>query len=310
MNEEIESMDDSVWKTELRDILGLAASASSDEERRRLYTKVGYYYHCCAPCSLYKYYPNKTRNLDCVANHQMWYSAPINFNDVFDCDVSLNQEELFKNMMNSLPGANRIKKGSAAWRDLRSKVFPQIAAFQNELEKLRENSGVVSLSESCESLLMWAHYASNHQGMCVEYDLLSINQQLKFTPVPVIYSSERFRADSFNINSVGSESFRVLTHILTSKSLEWSYEKEWRIIRDDGACGEAWNQEKHGALLQMIRPSSITLGCAASGEFEEKVTNYCNKERVDLYKMKKDKYQYRLIKETVLNFGEGESTHV
>ncbi len=43
-----------------------------------------------------------------------------------------------------------------------------------------EFKSIACLTETEDSLLMWSHYANNHCGMCVEYDLLSINEQLKF----------------------------------------------------------------------------------------------------------------------------------
>lgn len=42
----------------------------------------------------------------------------------------------------------------------------------------------------------------------------------------------------------------IFIESLTSKSPEWSYEKEWRIIRDDGACGNKWDAEKKAHYLK------------------------------------------------------------
>ena len=52
----------------------------------------------------------------------------------------------------------------------------------------------------------------------------------------------------------------------------------------------------------MITPTSITLGCEATKEFEEKVKEYCEKQKINLYKMEKDKMLYRLNKSVVLEF--------
>lgn len=95
-----------------------------------------------------------------------------------------------------------------------------------------------------DSLLMWAHYANNHRGMCVEYELMEINKQLGFSPVPVIYSDRKVKFNSINQDAVETDTTRNFIESLTSKSPEWSFEKEWRIIRDDGACGKNWDIEK------------------------------------------------------------------
>lgn len=153
---------------------------------------------------------------------------------------------------------------------------------------------------------MWAHYANNHCGMCVEYELLEINKQLNFAPVPIIYSDNRTRIASVKPNNTEEDILRVFLEGLTSKSPEWIYEKEWRIIRDDGACGEKWDSEKKGALLEMIRPSSVILGCMAKPEFEQAVREYCEESKINLYKMEKDAVLYRLNKVPVLQFEDGE----
>lgn len=149
---------------------------------------------------------------------------------------------------------------------------------------------------------MWAHYANNHCGICVEYELLEINRQLGFSPVPIIYSDDRVCVHTLDPNTLEKDIQGIFIESLTSKSPEWSYEKEWRIIRDDGACGNKWDAEKKGALLEMIRPSSIILGCMAKPEFEKAVREHCEECRINLYTMKKDKGRYRLEKVPVILF--------
>ena len=170
--------------------------------------------------------------------------------------------------------------------------------------KMRSQMGITCLSELDDSLLMWAHYANNHRGMCVEYELMEINRQLNFTPIPVIYSEDRACIRSLNLDTVGRDTTKVFLESLTTKSSEWSYEKEWRIIRDDSACGDRWNAEKKGALLDMIRPTSVILGCMAKQEFSDTVQEFCKNNQINLYKMERDPKVYRLIKVPILEHSE------
>ena len=120
----------------------------------------------------------------------MWYSAPCNFNDAFDCDISINEKALFECFLKEASQERRIRQGSSGWMNLKGVVHKQIHNLQEEFEETKRTTGISCLSESDSSLLMWAHYADNHKGMCVEYELLKISNQLKFTPVPVIYTNE------------------------------------------------------------------------------------------------------------------------
>ena len=151
---------------------------------------------------------------------------------------------------------------------------------------------------------MWAHYANNYKGMCVEYELLQISEQLKFSPIPVIYANEKISLNSLISENLGRDTMRLFVESITTKSPEWSYEKEWRIIRDEAACGTRWNKAHKGALLGMIRPTSITLGCRAEGNLEKCVREYCEKEKVTLYKMEKNKEKYQLDKKVLMKFSE------
>ena len=289
------------WKIKLREEM-IALLTGSAQEQQKAYWQIGYHYNYSAPASLYKYYRGTERDLENLKSNKMWYSAPCKYNDVFDCEITVDETALFDCALQLAPDGTKIRTGSPAWRQLRQTMYKEIKSFCSTFESMRSGMGIVCLSESDESLLMWAHYANNHHGMCVEYDLMEINKQLNFTPVPIIYSNDRVCFNVLNPATIENDSVALFLRSITSKSEEWSYEREWRIIRDTVACGDRWNSEKKGALLDMICPSSITLGCAAEEEFEKSVREYCEEYRIPLYKMQKDPKQYRLNKVAILEF--------
>lgn len=294
-------VEDENWKSELRDEM-ITIFTGDAEAQQNAYWQIGLHYNCSAPASLYKYYKGTERDLENIKANKMWYSAPCSFNDVFDCEISVDENAIFNCALQMAPDNLRIRAGSSAWKDLKRTIKQEIKSFCSTFEAMRNEMGIVCLSESDESLLMWAHYANNHHGMCVEYDLMEINKQLYFTPVPIIYSNDRVCFSTLNPDTARNDSVALFLRSITSKSEEWSYEHEWRIIRDEAACGDRWDSKKKGALLDMIRPSSITLGCAAEEEFEKNVREYCEENRIPLYKMQKDKSLYKLNKVPVLEF--------
>jgi hypothetical protein len=80
--------------------------------------------------------------------------------------------------------------------------------------------GVVSLSARPDNTLMWAHYANDHKGMCLEFDT---TDKLFHGARPVAYSSNapKYILDAHDANA---EAF------LLSKEIKWAYEEEWRIV--------------------------------------------------------------------------------
>lgn len=295
--------EDDEWKKVLRSKI-IKALIGSPQKFENVEAEIGYYYMCYAPAFLYKYYDDKPEKLASVEKQKMWYSAPCNFNDVFDCDISIDEAGVFNSTLQMIPDKRGVRPGSQMWRNLRQTVNKEISSLKTAFERLKTTVGISCLSESSDSLLMWAHYANNHRGICVEYELIEINTQLGFTPVPIIYSDQKARLTSINPDTIDVDSTGMFIESLTSKSPEWSYEKEWRIIRDDAACGAKWDTENRGALLDMIRPKSVILGCMAKPEFEKSVREYCKEHKINLYKMEKDSTLYSLKKCPVLQFDE------
>ncbi|MBQ7204203.1 MAG: DUF2971 domain-containing protein [Eubacterium sp.] len=291
------------WKKDLRKnfIIGMIGNS---QEKDIAAEQVGYCYTCYAPNYLYKYYSDNPERLETIKSNKMWYSAPCKFNDVFDCDISIDEKGVFNSFLKSIPDKRGIKPGSSMWLKIKKEVHSGISSLYDFFEGLKKSMGISCFSESPDSLLMWAHYANNHRGICVEYELLEISNMLNFSPVPVIYDNEKTSFNYLNENTIDSDSTRVFVESITSKSPEWSYEKEWRIIRDEGACGSNWDTKNNGALLEMIRPHSIILGCQAEQDYEKLVHKYCEENRINLYKMKKDPQLYKLIKTPILTYDE------
>ena len=291
---------DDEWKQKLLDFL--IASMNGDES---VLGDIGYYYQCYAPTSIYKYYPDTGRKLNEIKENKMWYSAPSKFNDPFDCEFLISEEELFHNAMKNLPDKRGIRPGSPIWKKMRGEMKRQVRKMQAVFDNLRYTTGVACFSERDNSLLMWAHYANNHKGMCVEYELMKFNTELRFSLVPVLYSANRESLELrniYDIENVGKETRDYYVRCLFKKSADWDYEEEWRIVRDQGASGPAWDMQKQGALLDSIRPNSIILGCESEADFTNAVKEYCNESKINLYKMEKDKTKYSLNKKAILQF--------
>lgn len=289
------------WKVKLRQKLG--ASVIGERCSEELYTDIGYCYQCYAPAFLYKYYSDiNPLHFDAVKNNTMWYSSAVNFNDAFDCDIFVDEPSIFQSILNTAKETNDFKKGSPLWRELKGRSIKATQQLQQTFEVVKTGTGISCFSELDDSLLMWAHYANNHKGFCVEYELLEISKQLQFTPVPVIYSEEKIVVQSLFPESVQESVTEIVVNSLCTKSTDWSYEKEWRIIREDNACGDKWDKDKRGALLSMIKPTSIILGCESTHLFQQAVEEYCKENQVNLYKMEKDNHLYKLNKKQVLSF--------
>lgn len=83
--------------------------------------------------------------------------------------------------------------------------------------------GIFCMSKNNNNLLMWAHYANQHEGLCLKFDLLK--DLSTFSSLhKVVYSTE-----FLNFNFITSPT-RV-NDILVHKSVDWMYEEEFRVLK-------------------------------------------------------------------------------
>lgn len=106
--------------------------------------------------------------------------------------------------------------------------IPSEASIER-LKSIDTEFGILSLAMTADNLLLWAHYADEHRGLAVELDPGDpVFNSLPGAPAqfqlarPVRYSPERPQIP---------ESEEILFEHFFTKSPEWAYEEEFRIVR-------------------------------------------------------------------------------
>jgi hypothetical protein len=89
--------------------------------------------------------------------------------------------------------------------------------------------GVFSLTEDPVHTLMWSHYASQHYGVVVEFD----ENHPWFNQKTVQADDLRHLVKVAYVQNSHPRTWKQLNgaDILYTKNAEWTYEREWRIIR-------------------------------------------------------------------------------
>jgi hypothetical protein len=128
-----------------------------------------------------------------------------------------------------------------------------------------ERIGILSVAENPTSLLMWAHYAASHHGLALEFDSSDafFNQQRKPREIfgrlfPVTYATERPAITLYDPDAEEETwALRLIAQAFLTKSLDWSYEREWRMFLplDDADRPHEANGRVH---LFAFPPSALT----------------------------------------------------
>ena len=117
---------------------------------------------------------------------------------------------------------------------------------------------VCSLSETLSDVQMWSHYAVNHKGIAIEIDFTKHMRDLK----KIEYLNELPIHSAGTLLSPGS----TPVDVLSSKTIHWEHEKEWRIIQNDSfydisgritAVYLGPRTDKNFSLIRKIVPPTI-----------------------------------------------------
>jgi hypothetical protein len=167
---------------------------------------------------------------DSLINGEMWFSNPSDFNDPFDCDINMKIQNsspdqiqnYFDKYLSShfspseLSGINRTNISRSEFEKLINKVAKRVT----------QKKGLACFMSNCENLLMWAHYANSHKGVCLKFDVL---EDLDFfSPAKkVIYTKDYPEYDYLT----NKDDF--VNQMFFTKSEDWKYEEEVRILKDN-----------------------------------------------------------------------------
>lgn len=207
--------------------------------------------------SIFKYMSeNRIENI--LIDNKIRFTQPVYFNDPFEVKLAMKgfdtDEKLIKNFdMNfmkiiqeeyeKLDFEIKYKISFETFlffansrKEERKKLYLNVMGNETTFlmikkefdEIINKLIGILSLTTEFDNLLMWAHYSNEHKGFVVEFD--SENDFFKMKDDNYIYKGiqkvnySKIRPHKFLIENEWEE-------IFLTKSEEWSYENEYRIIQ-------------------------------------------------------------------------------
>jgi len=187
------------------------------------------------PQHIYRYQPDRDDRRNSLGNDKIWLSSPDKYNDPYDCEFMLSdanvEAEAHKRLEKNFTGANPALLAIG-----KSKASQVVTEKLSEVKKWKQLCKVCCFNEDPSSMLMWGHYADNHRGFCIEYDLECPKAaQFRHKLYPVVYSDKPYDLTPWAKSLVNGSSSGVFNPhgpilALVHKFSGWEYEREWRVI--------------------------------------------------------------------------------
>lgn len=240
------------------------------------------------------------------------------YNSIFSIDY---YEFLFYHLLR--------KKDEKFQRTIRTFIQSTNEGIENQVAKIRKTNIRVACfcnlndEEFLKKNQMWAHYADNHRGFCVEYDITPLKNELAFKHdyfryddtkeeylderrevilkgglFPLIYTSNRVsipisrlvKLHSAEQLDLDNDNYydELLYKTYITKSSVWSYEKEWRFILDDKICDYYDNK------IPFPYIKKIYLGCRMEKRYIELLLDIAEENNINIVFMREDGHKYNL----------------
>lgn len=163
------------------------------------------------------------------------------------------------------------------------------------------NRGTALTENGTSCMPMWAHYANNHQGFCIAYDMESpFNLALSACTFPIQYTNQRLDVTSYmkkfasmlsseidkqtaqgrkEIVISDSSLVYLAQYLCNIKHSSWQYEKEFRCTMENKAKGMPYVN---------ANPKAIYIGKNCSENNRQKLIEIAKKLSTPIYQMNFD----------------------
>jgi len=236
---------------------------------------------------LYKHQPITDSRLKLLTGGTISFTKPEKFNDPLDCVYAVDDsyhhsaeevQNIFWKYCRINIAMEEAQKLAKQLKEIETKDINNLSYFQD----INSRMGICCLNHNPLNILMWSHYADFHKGFLTEFkfhkrDMLISSQKYKnFLPIPIRYSNEM---PLITLKDRLNPKWKIL-EIYTTKSEEWSYEKEFRILRP-------YTNEPIQKIPYTDLICTVIGGIKISSKDEEKLKKICSKNKIPYFRVER-----------------------
>lgn len=234
------------------------------------------------PRNLYKYRSMSEHTLDIFRKCELYFSAPVDFNDPFDCKfapVITSQTKLAE----AIAARQNLGYEEEAVKATIANEVDITAKISKAVDRVMNNHGICCFSKKCDDILMWSHYSDSHKGVCLEFD---VAEDPNFFAFPMVVKYQ----DAYPMIDISPKEgmAKYVTLLLSTKFSAWSYEQEVRVCK----------MKNDAYKFKPLALKSVIFGCKSDDATIQKVAtvvkNNPSLQHVMFYKEVMDEKAYKL----------------
>lgn len=175
--------------------------------------------------TIYKYFRINQFLYDTLISNQLYFSSLHQFNDPYDCYLSLFDKISEDDFKVYLKNSNVPEDIMNKYLDAFNKKGQEfVAPFVDAYKGFIDYHGICCFTKGKDNMLLWSHYADSHKGVCLGFDYdLMIKKFPQYDEVE--YSDVPFYFDIKNVDE-------SIAKTILRKSTDWKYEEEIRFIME------------------------------------------------------------------------------
>lgn len=268
---------------------------------------------------IYKFLP--VERLSYLQNELLRITQPGDLNDPFEClPFPATKEEAIKiierflaQQIEEIKASNLIKLKKKEEITLLERTFKSQMTdirkskkgnlrdkyYEESVNKINAQLGILSFTRRWDSTLMWSHYATSHKGFCIGFNInddFFNNYKDKLTGdimfMPVKYADERIKVPM-------EKGERIDPFVMLTKSKDWQYEEEERLLIMLSKANKQIPKKPFNVYLYKVPHSlikEIIAGANISDADLEEIKKFCLERKIDLYQSKISEFKFDMTR--------------
>jgi hypothetical protein len=173
------------------------------------------------------------RTMEIIELGRVFIPSIEKLNDPFEKLITFTTDQTISSIKGltspeNIEKAYKIDPSLADWLKETLEGCKEIESQTREIARLSlelHSAGVYSLSEVNDSIIMWSHYAQNHEGVCIGFDRKDLENTGNLIKVKYVKKAPK------ELTKTNRRSPAKYFH--KHKYFQWSYEKEFRLILEN-----------------------------------------------------------------------------